>query len=178
MFGTLRHDVRNNDIEFVERENGYARNSGQALSRRLHHSACDKCRAKKVLPLLYTPCRILLFYIGSYLLQSWLKYRQIRCTGQSLGCVRCKTLSIPCVYSSSRKGKGPQQIKSPVVQMREVHMDTVQSQAQSGANSSLDSMPATATSHTQAQTTMLEQQNIVQVPIGRKYACERAFDLW
>jgi hypothetical protein len=83
-----------------------------------------------------------------------------------LGCTRCKTLSIPCVYSSPRKGKRPQQIKSPVIQMREADRDTVQPQAQSRANSSLDSMPATAASHTQAQTTMLNQQTIIQKPTG------------
>ena len=50
MFGTLRND-QNNVIEFIEKENNFADTS----CRRPQHSACDKCRAKKVIGRIQNP---------------------------------------------------------------------------------------------------------------------------
>lgn len=46
MFGTLRYDSHNNNTEFEERATGVLLNDIGHLPQ---HSACDKCRAKKVL---------------------------------------------------------------------------------------------------------------------------------
>ncbi len=46
MFGTLHCDSQSNDIEYVERRSGpMFHEMGDHTA---HHSACNKCRAKKV----------------------------------------------------------------------------------------------------------------------------------
>lgn len=47
MFGTLRYDAQNDDTHFIERTTDLLNGKGEG--QRPRYSACDKCRAKKVL---------------------------------------------------------------------------------------------------------------------------------
>ncbi|KAF4630058.1 hypothetical protein G7Y89_g8083 [Cudoniella acicularis] len=63
MFGTLHCNTRANDVKFVERPDG--------SSKPEKHSACDRCRARKV-----------------------------KCRTKDDGCTRCKSLGKTCTFSS------------------------------------------------------------------------------
>ncbi|KAL4799271.1 hypothetical protein BDV19DRAFT_385519 [Aspergillus venezuelensis] len=68
MFGTLRLDTERKNAEFIAQADGKAFSQmGCSLP---PHSACDKCRAKK-----------------------------LKCSGQKTGCSRCKASRIKCTYS-------------------------------------------------------------------------------
>ncbi|KAI3326692.1 fungal Zn binuclear cluster domain-containing protein [Xylariaceae sp. AK1471] len=68
MFGTLHCNRQTNDVEFVERPNG--------SSKLEKHSACDRCRAKKV-----------------------------KCINQEDGCSRCQSLGKACTFSIIEQGR-------------------------------------------------------------------------
>ncbi|KAI3319151.1 HET-domain-containing protein [Xylariaceae sp. AK1471] len=68
MFGTLHCNRQTNDVEFVERPDG--------LSKLEKHTACDRCRAKKV-----------------------------KCINQDGDCSRCKSLEKTCTFRINEQGR-------------------------------------------------------------------------
>ncbi|KAL9123065.1 MAG: hypothetical protein Q9187_000392 [Circinaria calcarea] len=88
MFGTLRYDPQRNGSEFTERPNGSL--LGDAGAHVPQHSACDKCRFKK-----------------------------LRCSGQKSGCDRCRATATSCVYSETVDGKGTRRRKRPDTRLQE-----------------------------------------------------------
>lgn len=95
MFGTLRYDAQNDDTQFIERTTNPLSGEGDGQGPR--YSACDKCRAKKVIA---SPA-----YPDISVVLTALPLQQ-RCGGQRDGCDRCKRTSSTCVYSLEGKGRG------------------------------------------------------------------------